>query len=86
MNAPLGKKRSIFTSIRPIAVGRTISRLSVKVGSRPVARDLGEEPRPVQLGVSTSGGGEAAAHAARRYMSGIVATESPFEDRHAQCI
>ena len=54
--------------IRPIAVGSTIRRLSVKVGSRPVVRALGEDLRPVQLGVSTSGGCEAAAHAARRYV------------------
>ena len=37
------------------------------MGSRPVAQALREELRPVQLGVSTSGGCEAAAHAARRY-------------------
>ena len=39
-----------------------------KSGSRPVVRALGEELRPVQLGVSTSGGCEAAGHAARRYV------------------
>ena len=54
--------------IRPIAVGSTIRKLSVKVGSRPVVRALGEQLRPVQFGVSTSGGCEAAAHAARRYV------------------
>ena len=53
--------------IRPIAVGSSLRRLSVKVGSRPIVQALGEELRPVQLGVSTSGGCEAAAHAARRY-------------------
>ena len=52
---------------RPIAVGSSLRRLSVKVGSRPIVQALGEELRPVQLGVSTSGGCEAAAHAARRY-------------------
>ena len=54
--------------IQSIAVGSTFRRLSVKVGSRPVVRALGEELRPVQLGVSTSGACEAAAHAARRYV------------------
>ena len=54
--------------IRPIAVGSTIRKLSVKVGSRPVVPALGEELRPVQFGVSTSGGCEVAAHAARRYV------------------
>ena len=53
--------------IRPIAVGSSLRRLSVKVGSRPIVQALGEELRPVQLGVSTRGGCEAAAHAARRY-------------------
>ena len=53
--------------IRPIAVGSSLRRLAVKVGSRPIVQALGEELRPVQLGVSTRGGCEAAAHAARRY-------------------
>ena len=54
--------------IRPIAVGSTFRRLTVKVGSRPVVRALGEELRPNQLGVSTRGGCEATAHAARRHV------------------
>ena len=53
--------------IRPIAFRSSLRRLSVKVGSRPIVQALGEELRPVQLGVSTGGGCEAAAHAARRY-------------------
>ena len=53
--------------IQPIAVGSSLRRLAVKVGSRPIVQALGEELRPVQLGVSTRGGCEAAAHAARRY-------------------
>ena len=55
--------------IRPIAVGSILRRLSVKVSSRPIVQVLGEKLRPVQLGVSTSGRCEAAAHAARRYAS-----------------
>ena len=39
------------------------------MGSRPIVQALGEELGPVQLGVSTSGGYKAAAHAARRYAS-----------------
>ena len=54
-------------AIRPIAIGITIRRLEVKVGSRPVAQALGEELRPVQLGVATSRGCEVAAYATRRY-------------------
>ena len=53
--------------IRPIAVGNTIRRLSVKVGSKIVVRALGEELRPVQLGVSTIEGWDAATHAARSW-------------------
>ena len=59
--------RPIDLVIRPIAVGSSLRRLAVKVGSRPIVQALGEELRPVQLGVSTRGGCEAAAHAARRY-------------------
>ena len=38
--------------------------------SKPVVQALGEELKPVQLGVSTSGGCEAAAHVVRRYARG----------------
>ena len=69
MNVSQGKK---------MAVGSTIRRSSVKVGSRPVVQDHGEELRLFQLGVSTSGGYEAAAHEARRYVRDIVATEGSF--------
>ena len=48
--------RKKYGGIQPIAVGSTLRRLSVKVGSRPVVRALGEELRPVQLGVSTMWG------------------------------
>ena len=57
--------------IRPIAVGSSLRRLSVKMGSRPIVQALGEELRPVQLGVSTSRGCPDA-------MPGIVATEGSF--------
>ena len=61
----LGKKDG---GVRPIAVGNTLRRLAVKVGSRPMVANLGESLRPIQLGVSTRGGCEAAAHATRRYL------------------
>ena len=54
--------------IRPIAVGCTLRRLAVKVGIRPLADRLGESLRPIQVGVATRGGCEAAAHAARQYL------------------
>ena len=55
--------------IRPIAVGNTIRRLATKVGARPIQINLGRDFEPVQLGVSVKGGAEAAAHAARYYLS-----------------
>ena len=54
--------------IRPIAVGSTLRRLAVKVGAEPMSDAIGEHLRPAQLGFSTRGGCEAAAHAARRYL------------------
>jgi len=54
--------------IRPIAVGSTLRRLATKVGAKPLASEIGDSLRPVQLGFSTRGGCEAAAHAARRYL------------------
>ena len=55
--------------IRPIAVGSTFRRLATKVGAWPLSADIGDSLRPVQLGFSTKGGCEAAAHAARRYLN-----------------
>ena len=52
--------------IRPIAVGNALRRLAAKVGACPLSHSLGSELRPVQLGYSTKGGCESAAHSARR--------------------
>ena len=63
--------------IRPIAVGNTLRRLSVKVGSRPIVQAIVEELRPVLGGLNKWGD-------ARRQlvqpdaMPGIVATEGSF--------
>ena len=54
--------------IRPIAVGTTFRRLTTKAGLKPISRDLGNHLRPNQLGYSSKGGSEAAAHAARHYL------------------
>jgi len=54
--------------VRPIAVGNTLRRLATKVGARSMSSTIGDSLRPVQLGYSTRGGCEAAAHAARRYL------------------
>ena len=56
--------------VRPIAVGNTLRRLATKVGARSMSASIGDSLRPVQLGFSTKGGCEAAAHAARRYLNG----------------
>ena len=55
--------------IRPIAVGSTLRRLVTKVGFKPVSQQLGLLFRPNQLGYGTKGGSEAAAHAARHYLT-----------------
>ena len=65
MNVAKGK---MMVVIRSIAIGSTISRLSAKLGSRPVVLALWEELRPVQLEGTTSGWCEAAVHAARPYV------------------
>ena len=54
--------------IRPIAVGNTFRRLATKVGAWLSSAEVGESLRPIQLGYSSKGGCEAAAHAARRYL------------------
>ena len=55
--------------IRPIAVGTTLRRLITKVGFKPVSQELGAFFRPNQLGYASKGGSEAAAHAARHYLT-----------------
>ena len=55
--------------IRPIAVGLTLRRLTTKVGLRPLSHRLGDLLRPNQLGYASKGGSEAAAHAARHYLT-----------------
>ena len=55
--------------IRPIAVGSTLRRLITKVGFKPISRELGSLFRPHQLGYASKGGSEAAAHAARHYLT-----------------
>ena len=54
--------------VRPIAVGNTLRRLATKVGCKSMSTEIGDSLRPVQLGYSTRGGCEAAAHAARKYL------------------
>ena len=53
--------------VRSIALGNTLSRLATKVGPKNISASPGEALRPVQLGVSSKGGYEGAAHAACRY-------------------
>ena len=55
--------------LRPVAVGNTIRRLAIKVAIKPLSAALGQELRPTQLGFATSGGCEAAAHSARKYIA-----------------
>ena len=55
--------------IRPIAVGSTLRRLITKVGFKPISQDLGTLFRLNQLGYASKGGSEAAAHAARHYIT-----------------
>ena len=55
--------------IRPIAVGTTLRRLITKVAFKPISRELGSLFRPHQLGYGSKGGSEAAAHAARHYLT-----------------
>ena len=53
--------------IRRIAVGNTLRRFATKVRAKSISASTGEAIRPVQLGVSSKCGCEAAAPAVRRY-------------------
>ena len=54
--------------IRPIAIGHVFRRITSKIASRHAIKTLAPSFRPVQLGVGTQGGAEAAVHATREYI------------------
>ena len=57
--------------LRPIAVGSVYRRLPARIAARFAASLLGPELRPVQLGVGTPLGCEAAVHAVRSFANGL---------------
>ena len=57
--------------IRPIAIGFTLRRLIAKCASRFAAKKLDGYFAPRQLGFGSSGGCEAAVHAARRFINSM---------------
>ena len=63
--------------LRPIAIGSIYRRLACRIAARHVATTVGEELRPVQLGVGTPQGCEAAVHATREYLAVAAAAGSP---------
>ena len=54
--------------LRPIAVGSVYRRIAGKVAATAVSAAIGAQLRPVQLGVATRNGCEAAVHATRGYI------------------
>ena len=54
--------------LRPIAVGYTLRRLAAKVANTYACTKLADFLSPLQLGVGTAGGMEAAVHATRQYL------------------
>ena len=60
---------------RPIVVGYTIRRLVAKCANQYAQEKLSQYFRPVQLGVSVSGGCEAAVHATSRFLSNLNSGE-----------
>ena len=69
--------------IRPIAVGSTIRRLSVKVGSRPVVRALGEERRLENWGSQPVRGMRGGSTCGPTLCQGLSPQKGPSEDRHS---
>ena len=56
--------------LRPIAVGSVYRRIAGKVAAAAVSGAIGARLRPIQLGVATRNGCEAAVHAVRAYIQG----------------
>ena len=63
--------------LRPIAVGSVFRRLPARIGARHMASLLGAELRPVQLGVGTPLGCEAAVHATRSFIQASTEAAIP---------
>ena len=57
--------------IRPIAIGYTLRRIAAKCANAHATAVLSDYLQPLQLGVGTPGGCEAAVHATRRYMESM---------------
>ena len=58
-------------SVRPIAVGQTLRRLAAKCACFRMVESMGASLAPQQLGYGVPLGGEAAAHAARRFLDSM---------------
>jgi len=57
--------------IRPIAVGYTLRRIAAKCANSYATNQLAGYFSPIQLGVGTPGGSEAAVHATRRFIEAM---------------
>jgi len=57
--------------IRPIAVGYTLRRIAAKCANSYATNQLAGYCSPIQLGVGTPGGSEAAVHATRRFIEAM---------------
>ena len=57
--------------IRPIAVGYTLRRIAAKCANCYATKQLAGYFNPIQLGVGTPGGSEAAVHATRRFIQAM---------------
>jgi len=57
--------------IRPITVGYTLRRIAAKCANTYAASQMADYFSPIQLGVGTPGGCEAAVHATRRYIEAM---------------
>ena len=64
--------------LRPIAVGSVYRRLPCRIAARHAADLLAPDFRPVQLGVGTRLGCEAAVHAAREFITRATSNSNPI--------
>ena len=63
--------------LRPIAVGSIYRRLACRIAARHVTAAVGEKLRPIQLGVGTPQGCEAAVHATREFLTVAASATTP---------
>ena len=73
-------------TVRPIAIGMTLRRLTSKLVNANIEADAADRLKPYQVGYSTKGGAEAAVHSLRRFVNGSTGNDVVLKVDLFQCL